>query len=211
MKTVNSTFNKVVRHIRLGVHLTDAHIFSMYSKEMQPLVSPPLPLEFEELIHPTNEDCDALVEIGFYTPTTEYIVKYLSEGQHCYVARHQGKIISCFWAIQNEFYDHRLKRVIKLANEEIYLLGGYTLPDYRGKGIRDYLFEKVAMANIYTGGNRAVAFVDVHNHSSIRAVEKIGFKKVGRIGYVSVLGMRLQYIFGRHILSPTQKRFIINR
>jgi hypothetical protein len=180
-------------------------------KGLNQVPEPAINVKVKELIDPNDHEIDALAGFRFHTNSREDVLRYLAEGQRCYVAKHQDQVVSSFWTMRNNFFDYRLKRWLQLAGEEEYALGFFTQPEFRGKGIFDYLFVEAQRDRFRNSPNlHMVIFVDVHNRASLKASYKIGFKKAGRIGYIGLFGLRFQYILGRDVLPNTKKRFLIN-
>jgi GNAT superfamily N-acetyltransferase len=212
MKQDSLKFNSIMYRIRLGLDVKIGYVLVLDRKSIKKVKHPEIELRLEEITHPTDADINALVNIGFYTPTRNDVVTFLAKGHRCFVARYEGKIISCFWALTKEYYDHRLNRIIKFAENEVYCVGAFTLPEYRGKGILDYLYVNAARDYICTDDEHlALAFVDNHNRASLRAVDKMGFKKVGELNSISLFGFSLQYITGRNVLPETRPRILIKK
>jgi GNAT superfamily N-acetyltransferase len=202
--------HRITRGLKMGVQIRDAYIVSAYYREVKQASLPPIAIEVMELINPTKEEDEALARIGFHTNSRGDVTRYLSEGQRCFVAKHDGQVVSCFWVMRNEFFDYRIKRSIQLSDDEEYFLGGFTLPEFRGKGIIHYLFDETMRYRTIDNPNmRALAFIDVRNTAMLRTIAKAGFMRVGHIGYFGLLGIRFTYIFSGNMLPKTKKRFAI--
>jgi GNAT superfamily N-acetyltransferase len=166
----------------------------------------------EELVHPSDSECEEIARYHFHTITCEDVRRYLDEGQKCFVARYDHKIVGWLWIIRNGFYDYRLHRLIGLSDTEDYYLGLFTIPEFRGKGIMDYLYLEtiqIQLKQSHILDHCAIAFVDTHNISSQKVFSKVGFDKVGHIGLIGIFGLCLEYIIGRNVLPKTKPRYML--
>lgn len=171
------------------------------------LPPPLIGLEIREITEADGNDIEAVARFGFYGNSRANLLQCLADGQQCYVAKYQGQVISCCWRATGTYYDYYLKRRFDLDDDEEYLLGAYVLPEFRGKGILPYLQITTSLERIKNCPQlRGIAFVRVNNTASLRSIHKMGFRIVGRLGFVEVLGIRFQYLFGRDALPRTTRR-----
>ncbi len=205
--------SRLKKELSSGIHIRDGYVFVLDYAEATP-PSPVENIDVAELIHPSPLDCESIAKYHFHANTSDDVLRYLEEGQRCFVARCEDKIVSWFWVDSKNFYDYHLHRNIMLSDNEDYYLGGYTVPEFRGKAVFKYLILEALQGILKKSPDahhRAVAFVDVNNQPSIKACQKMGFKVIGHIGYLGIFGVRLNYIFGRDVLPRTRPRFILSR
>jgi len=179
-------------------------------KDIARLEPPPIDLEIGEVTETDESDTQAMAGFRFYGHSKGDILQYLAEGQRCYVARHKGQVISCYWRITGDYYDYCLKRRLYLADNEEYLLGYFTLAEFRGQGIGPYLI----MASSRERARHfpdlcAVVFVRVNNQASLLSSHKLGFHIIGRIGFVEIFGIRFHFLSGRAALPKTTRRIFL--
>lgn len=114
------------------------------------------------------------------------IVDRLNVGQWCFVARHDGKLISASWAAIHMARSDYLNREIQLGQDEVYVYGLFTKPDFRGFSVSPTI--NVAMMRYFrdTGYRRMICWVLPENNPSLKALQKVGFRPLGIMGYVKI-------------------------
>jgi ribosomal protein S18 acetylase RimI-like enzyme len=184
-----------------------AYVLSVHIKDI-PINLPMDPdLQIREISLSDIGEINAIAKYGFYGRSSDDIKQYLTENQRCFIAQYKGQVASCCWSLRNNFYDYRNYRHFNLANNEIYILGLFTLPEFRGRGIQPLLLSNSLLTQFQDKNDMcAVLFIDIHNKSSVHAVNKIGFTRNGRVGFIDILGIRLHYLFGKNILLKTKPR-----
>lgn len=177
-----------------------------------PVTKPPdIEVEIKRLSVTDEAQLKAVADFQFYGGSRDDLVKFLEAGQDCYIAEHQGQPVACYWRAKDEYYDHVLKRSLRFTRDEEYLLGGYTLPAFRDKGIMSYLARVSADERMRDNPNqKTVVFVRASNRASQRTLEKMGHKRTGRVGFVEVLGIRFSFLVGRGVLPATTKRNFVS-
>ncbi len=176
-------------------------------------LSPKVEVAIERVSAEDRDTIEVLAEIDEWGSTVSEMLNWLTEGVECYVAKHDGQIASVEWCRGGEIFDEFLERRFQLGANEAYFFGGVTPPPLRGKGIHPYLQAECArdIATRYPHKTHILTFVGVNNKASLHSLTKAGFHRVGRVGFVEVLDIRLHYILGRGFLSATGKRFFLER
>jgi hypothetical protein len=119
-------------------------------------------------------------------------------------------VVCCYWKKTGVYYDHCLKRRLDLDDDEEYLLGAFTRPEFRRMGILSYLNTESSRERIqYRPKLHATIFIRVNNKVSLQAAEKQGFTIVGRIGFAEILGVRFHFLLGRDALPKISKRIFL--
>jgi L-amino acid N-acyltransferase YncA len=78
-----------------------------------------------------------------------------------------------------------------MKSDSAFLYGWYTLPPYRGLGILPKALEK-AFNYLYGRGIRKVYTCISHDiFPSLKAADKVGFRKIGAITYTKIFKLRL--------------------
>jgi GNAT superfamily N-acetyltransferase len=174
----------------------------------------PLPCPGLEVkrVKPTDDDeLEALATFGEDTASKIHLLQRLTQGQLCYVAQSGQHITASQWVISGEFQDSYLDRTIQLAQDQVYLEGAFTAPEFRGKGIMAYLVLRSLEDMARESKKQAIAFIAPNNTSSLRCIARLGAKRIGRIGFIEILGIRFHYLFGREALPQTTQRFYVTR
>lgn len=178
-------------------------------------LSPKVAVTIERVSTADQDAIEAMVKIDEWGGTFSGLLNRLIEGDDCYVAKYEGQIASVEWCRCQEenFFDEYLERRFQLGAHEVYFYNGLTPPPFRGKGIHPHLQAECArdIATRYPHKTHILTFVEANNKASLRSLHKAGFRRVGRVGFVELLGIRLHYILGRGILSATRKRFFLER
>lgn len=170
---------------------------------------PKIDVEIKEVSVADDKYLDELATIPVPSYSKAQIVQFLLDGRQCYVAIHEGQVVCCYWVLKKGF---RYYRDFVLADNEEYHLSGYTLPEFRGRGIMPHLVAVIAQErNQLTPNIHAIENVAVNNKAQLRSVKKQGFSKVGFVGFVRMLGFRFHFIIGRRAFPKTTKRFYLER
>ena len=180
------------------------------------LIGVPIPavdVEIDQVKATDDNDLEMLTTFGEYGGSKTHLLQRLAEGQRCYVAKSEGRIIAVDWVLEGEFGDSFLGRRFKLADDELYYEGGFTVPEFRGKGIMPQMVAQ-SVSDIKTHcqhKTRGLAFIEASNKASLRTTTRMGFKRVGRVGFVEIFGVRFHYLLGRNVLPETTQRFSLER
>jgi len=180
------------------------------------LIQVPMPavdVEAAQIEATDDDDLEVLVNFGKYGGPKELLLQRLADGRRCYVAKSGGRIVSCNWVYEGEFDSAALARRLKLADDELYYTDVFTSPEFRGKGFMPYLMAQ-SVSDIKARNQHktcALTFIVPDNKASLRGAAKAGFKRVGRVGWFEILGVRVHYLLGRNVLPETTQRIFIER
>jgi ribosomal protein S18 acetylase RimI-like enzyme len=202
--------NRAISRLLRKPQLINLCVLKLDYKDIAKLPPPTIDLQIREVTETDDSDTETLAKFGFHGDSMVKILQYLADGQRCYTTKYKGQVISCYWHIVGDFYDYFLKRRFYLTDTEEYILGAFTLAEFRGKGILPYLIEESSRERVRNCPNlRAIAFVRVNNKASLRSFHKLGFKIIGRVGFVEILGIRFHFLLGRDALRKTTKRIFL--
>jgi len=201
---------RLSERLRRRPQFINLYVLKLDYKDVAKLLPPTMDLEITEVVETDDRETEALAGFGFYGQSKRQILQFLAERQRCYVAKHDNRVVSCYWRATGEYYDYSLKRRLYLADNEEYLLGFFTLAEFRGQGIFPYLLESSSAERTRNCANlQAVIFVRVDNQASLRSSHKLGFKIVGRVGFIEIFGIRLHFLLGREVLPKTTRRIFL--
>jgi len=110
----------------------------------------------------------------------------LDAGHWCFVARHQGRIVSARWATTDGVWIDYLSCELRLAVGEVYPYDLFTRPDFRGQSVSPVTSAEMLRYFRTAGYRRMVTTVLPENQPSLRAVAKTGYRPYGLIGYVKI-------------------------
>jgi len=153
-----------------------------------------------------REELESFASVDVFQRPLAILESRLNEGQICFVAKHRGLIVSGGWV---EFGTARstgpVGRAFPLAADEVYFHSGFTVPEYRGNGIRpaaqNFQFRWLAQANY----RRAVGFIALSNRANLRAYPKSGGRRAGTVGYFEMLGWRWYFCSAKGVLDELDK------
>lgn len=188
-------------------------ILSLPVDHLVRMPTPAIEVEVDEIKASDEDALEALTRVDEWRTPKTHLLNRLQGGHRFYAVKHQGQIIGGVWLQDTEFSSDYLQRKFQLAKDEIYLYNAFVTPAFRGKGIIPYLVAKCAhdvKANSLHV-TRLVALIYVTNKASLRVAAKIGARRVGRVGFLEILGIRLHYILGRDALPATRRRFFFER
>lgn len=176
---------------------------------------PPLPeveVEIGQVRATDDEDLEAIVEIDPWADSKADLLSRLAEGHQCYIARYEGLIVSSLWWVSGGFSSLYLGRELKLAPNEIVSLAAFTKSAFRGKGIMPYLRAQ-SIRDVARRLNKtyALATIQVTNKASLRSIAKGGYTRIGRVGFVEILGIRFHYLSGHGAFREVTNRFFVER
>ena len=190
--------------------ITNLYVMQLTYAEMSDLRTPGVEVLVREITEKDNSALDAVARFGFYG-SRDFLEKCLRNGQHCYVAEVQGKPVCYNWRATDKYYDFVLKRCFRLSPHEDYLLGAYTVPEFRGMGILPYLIKTSSEQKMRNSSAlKAIGFMRVNNKAMERSLMKLGWIRVGRVGFIECFGIRWNFLIGRGVLPKTVKRNFIS-
>jgi SAM-dependent methyltransferase/ribosomal protein S18 acetylase RimI-like enzyme len=110
----------------------------------------------------------------------------LEEGQRCFVARHEGRIVHACWTTDRQVRIDYLDREIQLAPDEVYAYDSFTSPGYRGQSIAAARSAWMAQHFKDAGYRRLMAIIMPENRAAFRPPEKVGYRPIALMGYVKL-------------------------
>lgn len=116
----------------------------------------------------------------------ERVLDRLRSGQVCFVARHEGSVVSACWATTEAAWSDYLACVIPVEAGEVFMFDAFTHPAYRGRGIAPALCAQQLNHYCQAGLGRATRAVLPENAPALRAHAKAGFRPYAMIGMLRV-------------------------
>jgi SAM-dependent methyltransferase/GNAT superfamily N-acetyltransferase len=114
------------------------------------------------------------------------IRRRLAAGQLCFVARHEGRIIHARWATTRRAWIDYLACEIRLAPDEVYTFESFTDPSFRGQNVAPAQGMESLRYFRDAGYRRLLAAVVPENKPAFHPLEKLGYRRLGVIGYLKV-------------------------
>ncbi len=169
-------------------------------------------IELKEVKLTDKDEIQEIAEKDAWGQSVSMILKDIETGHRCFVIKHKGQIVaSNFVAVNNEVWDRLWARTFKLGKKEAYGWRAWCIPAYRGKGIMPFLI----LSTITDVANECdkpehLGWTWVSNKKMQRSLLKVGFKQVGRLGFMEFCGIRCSYIWGRDAFRQTRKRVCLH-
>lgn len=108
-----------------------------------------------------------------------------------FIAENNNSILHISWIYGHNHHN----RLLSLDSGEVEIKHSLTLPDSRGLGIYPRVISDIIMYLSENNTRRVFLCVHPQNNSSIRAVEKAGFKLAGRTRFRKILGVQFSTRF----------------
>jgi GNAT superfamily N-acetyltransferase len=116
-----------------------------------------------------------------------------SKGNICFVAVIDEKIASCLWTSFNQVYLPDIEYKLIVAKDIAPLIDGYTLDEYRGKGLYKILWNECFNYLVKSGKySKIYGFINHANKRSLLVHDKLNLNKI--ILYITLikfLGIRV--------------------
>ncbi len=149
--------------------------------EVQPLVPVTIRLA-------TLEDIPRFEKIVLPSAVRRFVNR-IAHNRLCFVALHHTDIVAYCWATPEVRPD--VDNIsLDLEPHDIYFDDAYTVPAYRRRKLQTavHLYRMRYVKQM--GFRRAVLIVDIHNHASLALVQKLGYREIGKVTFVRILGKR---------------------
>jgi len=144
-----------------------------------PIVSAGLPVRIELLQEDQVDEYSS-----FYPWTAPADARQrLRQGQLCFVARHQGRLVAADWASTESTYSRDLHCIFPLQPGDVYTYEIYTLPEFRRQRIATVIKVEILRNFGAAGCRRFLNLISPDNHASLHTNEKLGYRRVGLMGY----------------------------
>ena len=107
-----------------------------------------------------------------------------ARGERCFGIWLDRRLVSTRWLATGTARLGYLGREVALAPGDVHIYETYTEPGHRGRGISGIAGAIVPAALAAEGARRLVGVLEPENRTGIRANEKVGYRIVGKIGYL---------------------------
>ena len=131
---------------------------------------------------------DELEDYFAFRPDAEQprVTDRVRSGDMCFVARHEGRIVSACWVAKRRMYAEFLRCDIVPSPDEAYFFDAFTLPPYRGRDIAPALCAHQLRHFREAGLRRAIRATIPENAPALRAHGKNGFRPYGMLTSVGL-------------------------
>jgi len=151
-------------------------------------------------------ELESLANVDHFQKSLRMYRSRLAEGQICFVAKHKGRIVAATW-IETGFAHSTgsLGRGFPLRADEAYGHSSFTVPEHRGNRIMPELNAFALKWLAHLGFHRLVILVDRRNEAALNADRRAGFRRVGSVGYLEMLGWRWNFCSARDAFGEMGK------
>jgi L-amino acid N-acyltransferase YncA len=167
-------------------------IFELDIENPKKIIPSPINLSFRIC---KKKDID-LMDNEFYDYNEKgkkYSKNQFDKGDRCILAINNDRIIGYVWIMKNHMelsvYNH-----IPISTKRSYIYKGFVLKEFRGKRVLNAIDKYIIDLLNEDGKKFIVTTVSIYNKHSIRARERLGFKRVGKIIQMRFLGLKYDYI-----------------
>jgi GNAT superfamily N-acetyltransferase len=161
---------------------------------------PERPLDRYELGPATAEDIDYICRVLIRDEPPIVIRTLWSEGHHCLVARHDGRVIAYDWIAFSTVQEEEYR--IELQPDHAFCLNAYTHPEHRGRGVHYALLRGLLKFAAENGKTKAFTLVSLFNRDSWKSHIRMGWKREFTYCY-----FRPYFVPGRQPWALTPPRY----
>ena len=105
--------------------------------------------------------------------------KRFDDGNICFVAEHEKKIISCVWTSFNEVYLPNVEYTLRVEKEVAPLIDGWTSPDFRGMGVYNFVWNNtIRYLREHSEYKKIYGFIQPTNKLSLIVHRRMNLEKV---------------------------------
>lgn len=199
---------KILSHLRQEPLSSHLYVYGIENVRDTREIQPSVEAEIREIRENDEALIDELTSVDEWRITKSVTTRDLKNGWRCFVARASGHIAACCWVFPgSEFEDWYLKRKISIGNKEAYFYREFCVPEFRGRGILPFLHARICREFLpLMGKTAAFALTRMANKPMLRVFGKMGWRRMGRMGFVEMFGVRFHYLWGRRALISTHRR-----
>jgi GNAT superfamily N-acetyltransferase len=157
-------------------------VFELRLESDPPQPQPRIPIAVTPLGDADITDYSALHP----TSDSREIACRLAAGHRCWLVRSGHELVASSWVARGRLWSAYLARWVPLAPGEACTYETFTAPTVRGLGIGPALRGRLARDLRDIGYRRLLATVGPENAPAIRLVEKLGYRRIGTIGYAGL-------------------------
>ena len=155
---------------------------------------PPSKIDLSFKICKKNEiDLILKYEYNYNNRGKKYSKNRLDKGDRCVLAIYKRKIIGYAWIMKNKM-ELSIYNLIPISKKRVYIYKGFVLKKFRGKRILNAIDNYIIKLLNKEGKKFIVTTVGKNNKHSIKARERLGFKRIGKIIQIRFFGLKYDYI-----------------
>jgi hypothetical protein len=155
-----------------------------------PLREPGIELEYGFL---SEAEVGKLDSLGWDLSSSGAVAR-LRRGERCFLALHDGRVVSARWLTSGKAFVEYLATEVRLGEGEVYLYDAYTSPAFRNLGVYGAASTRLARLLAAEGRVRTVAAVPPDDPAAVRACESAGYRRAGTVGYFGLGRWRRSFV-----------------
>lgn len=145
-----------------------------------------IPTRTSVVVDLLNEsDIEDYLELRMHTDPSR-LRRRMAEGQWCFAARHEGRLIGVVWATNNPQRLSALAWTPPLRPGELYVYDLFVTPDARGRRVASKLTSAMLQYFQIAGYTRIVAAVLLQQRGVMRLYQQLGFGVYGRMSCLKI-------------------------
>ena len=121
------------------------------------------------------------------------------KGDKCILAINNDRVIGYVWIMRNlmelSAYNH-----ISISKKRSYIYRGFVLKEFRGKRVLNAIDKYIIKILKEDRKKFIITTISIRNKSSIKARERLEFKRVGKIIQIRFFGLKYDYIPKKDLL-----------
>jgi len=134
----------------------------------------------------TLNDLDLLSNCGY---PQSVLRRWFKGGAHAWLIEHEGQLLACYWLDGNDRYYLYDWLAIKSAPTDAWVLWWWVAPEHRRRDLAYQVRSPGVSEFARAGYLRILGAIDTLNRNAIRACQKMGWKTIGRLFILRILGI----------------------
>ena len=152
-----------------------ALVFARPIDETIPELNPRLKIVITPL---RKEELPAYFQLRSDQPS-DVIQRRLAQGDRCFAAWHEGRIVHTGWVTTKPRYESYLRRTLSLQPGDIFLYDHYTQPSHRSLGLAQARDVYILHHYREEGYQRSMAIVALENKAAFHPFKAMGYRSIG--------------------------------
>ena len=174
------------------LRITKIIIYELHSQLPMRKISPKIDLSFrlatlKDILAMNNE------LYGYDAKAIKYSLDQFKKGDKCILSLHNNKTVGYIW-IMKDYMELSQVNHIRIPEDRAYIYKCFVLKEFRGKRILNAIDSYAIEELRKTDKKYVITSVAKNNKPSIKAKERMGFKRIGKITQFKFLGFHYDYI-----------------
>jgi hypothetical protein len=167
-------------------------IYEFDAENPEKIIPSPLNLSFRLCQRCDIDSIDS--ELYDYSESAKHYSKHqFDQGDRCILAINNDRIIGYVWIMKNNM-ELSIHNHVPISAKRSYIYKGFVINEFRGNRVLNALDKYVIGLLKQEGKKFIVTSVSFYNEPSLRARERMGFRRIGTILQIRFLGLKYDYI-----------------